>query len=162
MIEYQALLFDALRDGAAPTEMFGPVLTGSAHSVASERLEALASTARARVAETFHRLIACDAAGVHALDDIIHEMWADDWSPQEGNIKLFTAHFGVLFSQALMAASGTVPIFRSVDSLDHFSVWMPSFLLEVFPFHKTHKTLLHRDGESLGQVYEEVVGQRVG
>ena len=155
MFETPATFFDALRGGPAPTEMFGPVLTGSVHSVASERFETLASTARARVAETFHHSISRDAAGVRELDHIIRDMWSQGWSPETGNVKLFTAHFGVLFSQALLAITGSVPVFRSVDTLDHYSICVPSFPFEVFPFHKTYKALVDGEGESLSQMYAE-------
>jgi hypothetical protein len=157
MVEIEATLFDALKDGAAPTEMFGAVLTGAAHSLALARLGTLASTAHAGVADTFRRSISSDAAGVRGLDDTIRGMWADGWSPQAGNIGLFTAHFGALFSQALLGVTGSVAVFRSTDTLDHFSVWSPTLLLEVFPFHKTHKALIHREGESLFQVYAQFV-----
>jgi hypothetical protein len=160
MVEIEATLFDALRDGAAPTEIFGTVLSGADHSLASARLETLASTARAGVAETFHRSISSDAPGVRGLDDVIRGMWADGWSPEAGDIRLFTAHFGALFSQALLGVAGSVPAFRSTDTLDHFSVWSPTLLLEVFPFHKTHKALVHREGESLFQVYAEFIRHR--
>lgn len=84
-------------------------------------------------------------------------MWADAWSPDSGDSNLFTAHFGALLSDALITVPGAVPVFRSAEALDHFSVWLPGQLFEFFPFHKTQKMLLHRDGESLVQLYDDVV-----
>jgi hypothetical protein len=154
-VPQEAVLFDTLR-GDSPTELLGPRLDGDSVAPAAQQLRSMAARAESQITEVFGVRLGVGGDGVDGLDRIIASMWDTGWSPESGDLNLFSTEFGVIFAVALLELHCAIPVFRSQRVLDHMSVWLPSNGLEVFPFHKALKCLRDRVGESMGQLYRSV------
>jgi len=150
------IAFDVLSDNGKPTEMFGDVLPESEAQALAVELTDLSTQAQAAISEVFNRQISLDNNGMRAVDSIVQGMWAEEWNPHTGNLRLFTTHFGSILAVAMLSVPGTHAIFRSSKRLDHFSVWLPSRNREYFPFHKAYKCLTAPVGESFSQMLADI------
>lgn len=151
--------FDALSGGPEPTDAFGIVLNGQDAAMALARLRNVVEQARPSVREIFGVDITSNSKGAAKLDRIVEEMWSTGWNPHEGDLNLFATHFGALLYDA-MANLSMKQIFRSREVADHHSLWDTETCTEYFPFHKTAKCLLNRQGESMLQMYDAAAPPR--
>ena len=139
--------FDVLTKQRLPYEGFGAVLPVSED--VQQRFEEVAKQARDRIGDVFSVRIGEDQDAVRKLEDIIAEMWSQDWNPEEGNFDLFVRDFGSIFTRSVSRLLGGRLVFRSETDLSHLSCWWRSSEIEAFPFHKVHKRLSFQEGESL-------------
>ncbi|QNN23414.1 hypothetical protein HED60_14390 [Planctomycetales bacterium ZRK34] len=86
---------------------------------------------------------------VLTIENTVSEMWKEGWSPKESSLNLFTTNFGLVLADAIHEGFGGVGIFRSTTDLNHYSLWWRCCKIEIFPFHKMHKRLIHASGENL-------------
>jgi hypothetical protein len=139
--------FDLLTNQPSPYESFGRILPAS--ETVERAFEDVVGKARERIGEAFGVRIGQDREGIQELEDLIAEMWAQDWNPEEGDVNLFATDFGSLFTRALSRVLKGRLVFRSEKDLSHLSCWWEPNGVEAFPFHKVYKRLLSQEGESL-------------
>ena len=148
-----ALNFDALAGGSEPSTLLGVLLNPSESHAKREALKTHSDIAVARVHEDFKVRITFDQGGMDRLDAIIREIWADEWSPEVGDIRLFTMDLGSLLAEALIRLPGAVPVFRVPRVFFDMSVWFPAPRIEYFPLHKVGKALAGAESESVAQLF---------
>jgi hypothetical protein len=156
-------LFDVLTGDAAPYAGFGPILADSTErDVTVGKLEAEALVS---VREVFAIAAASPRELIGALEHSIAEMWETGWNPRVGNVSLFATDFGLILTGCIRNLLGGKLVFRSESNLIHLSLWWPERTLEAFPFHKMHKRLTSRDGESISffaRGLEDLLSRRKG
>lgn len=148
-----SLNFDVLAGGSEPSALLGALLDPAESHAKREALKTHSESAVARVHEDFKVRITFDQGGMDRLDAIICQMWADEWSPEAGDIRLFTMDFGSLLAEALLRLPGAVPVFRGPRVFFDMSVWFPALEIEYFPLHKAGKALAVAEGESVAQLF---------
>lgn len=151
--------FDALKGDSHPTEICGPVLTGSEHDSALSNFNTMTEQARAAVQEHLKVSISSGINSVESIDRIIVDIWNTGWNPEDGNLNLFVLHFGSLLASAMLKVPGTQPVFRSTTNANHFSVLHSKSGMEYFPFHKLTKCLTESTGESASQMLNDLINK---
>ncbi len=147
------LNFDALAGGPTPSVLLGDTLDPVESHAKREALKAHSEAVVGRVREDFDVEITFDQAGMDRIDAIIREMWANEWSPEVGDIRLFTMDVGALLAEALMRLPAAVPVFRAPRVFFDMSVWFAARRIEYFPLHKVGKALAVSEGESVAQLF---------
>ena len=139
--------FDLLLSQLQPYKGFGDVLSTS--EPMQTQVARTAIEGRERISQVFGiDMVDCfDTPRI--IDELVHSMWRDGWSPDGGNVNLFATDFGAVLTDAIQRSSGGSLIFRSATDLSHLSLWWPERGIEVFPFHKMYKRLLSDDCESV-------------
>jgi hypothetical protein len=135
---------------------FGDLLSES--SERTDRVVHEACEARQRVESVFLCSLKDSSSVPHILDDIIQDMWNEGWSPDKGNINLFTRDFGLVLFSALLSLFGGNVVFRSDEDITHLSLWWPASGFEVFPFHHVLRCLLERESDSVASFVKGLVG----
>jgi hypothetical protein len=150
--------FDLLTGQSSPFEGFGEPLLGSAGM--HQTLLKAAEGARQRLEEGFNRKLETNSLPTE-IDNIVEEMWVQDWDPQTGNVNLFATDFGLVLTVAILSTCRGEPVFRSERDVSHLSIWWRAQELEAFPFHRMLKRLWNRDGESV-TYFVRALSQMVG
>jgi hypothetical protein len=147
--------FDVLTGQQAPYSGFGETIV--LHSELPSRYLQTVDQAVVRMSEVFRINCRAGRETVIAIEDAISQMWAESWNPQKANINLFTTDFGCVLIDALKSMLPGCLVLRSETDLSHTSLWWAKAKVEAFPFHKTYKRFLKRDGESLTFFAERLV-----
>ena len=111
MLNPEVSLFDVLYSQSDPFNGFGPIAKDSS------RIENLfgevVSQAQTRVLQIFKISEVDGEKLITELDDVIAEMWREDWDPQSGDANLFARDFGALMMDALLRETCGLAVFRS-------------------------------------------------
>ncbi len=91
------------------------------------------------------------------IEQTCQRMWNEGWSPNKGNINLFSTDFGAILTSLIIEKVGGQVIFRSTDNLIDLSIWWEDNKIEAFPFHKMFKRLSSSEGEDIEYFFNQVV-----
>ena len=149
MSNHSVTAFDCIRGATKPFSGFGSIEADSLELFS--KLQRLSEDAKQRLRQGFSREFDDPTTVGSTLDDIVKEMWTNGWTPERGNVNLFTTDFGLVLTTAIFELAGGQPVFRAISDLNHFSLYWPKAPAEAFPFHKVLKCLYHREGESMAQ-----------
>jgi hypothetical protein len=145
-LSHQIPTVDLVR-GKRPYLGYGPVVQDSPQS--QSELHEAAISVRHDLREMFGVRLERPSDAAAELDGIVRSMWGSGWDPEIGNVELFTRDFGLILIEAILELEGGKLIFRSKDNALHWSIFWPGAEIEAFPFHRTLKCMLHREGESM-------------
>ena len=146
--------FDVLFSQKRPFDGFGPLEEDTQR--VRELFDEVVCQAQTRVRELFEISDVDGEKLVAELDEMVAEMWREDWDPQSGDVNLFARDLGALLMDALLRETSGQAVFRSNSDLTNASVYWPPKMIEAFPFHKAFKCLINREGESLLQFFRGV------
>jgi hypothetical protein len=139
--------FDLLIGQSVPYSGFGDLISESAEMRAA--FDGSVEGARARLQSGFHLSLSEPTRIPLELDVIVVEMWDQGWSPDTGNVNLFSTDFGLILAEALVTRFNGILVFRSRSDISHLSLWWPARQVEAFPFHHMVKCLYHREANSI-------------
>ena len=138
--------FESLTQGTSPYSGFGPLVSDTE---TTQNFSRVVTEASARINQMFGVSLDFDRTGIVAVEKLVSRMWGEGWNPEKADVNLFVRDFGSVFMSIIQAVTGREEVFRSQTDLSHASLWWPTKRLEVFPFHKMHRRLTTREGESL-------------
>lgn len=140
--------FDIITGDANPFDGFGKIIEDKKN--VEIRFLKVVKEVSDRIRDIFNIDVDCENYdAVTDLENIIYQMWLEDWDPEAGDYNLFTRDFGSILAREIKSRLGGEYIFRSRKSLDYMSIFWKEKKVEAFPFFKVLKRLFNKDGESL-------------
>ncbi len=162
MSEIEIPPFDLLNGSDKPTDSFGIILENTEYAEALLQFEDLFNKAKESLAEIFNFDLSYHEDIVNGLDAIISEMWSTGWDPNNADLNLYCSHFGVILAFHMGSMPNVRIVMRSLNNLNHLSVWHEASKSEYFPFHKIVKCLTRKHGESIRQMVDDLKQKEFG
>lgn len=156
MNEIEIPPFDLLNGSEKPTDCFGVILENAEYADAFLQFKDLVNQAKESIAEIFNFDLSDPEDIVNGLDAIISQMWSTGWDPNNASLNLFCSHFGAVLAFYMGSLPKVRIVLRSLNKLNHLSVWHEASKSEYFPFHKIVKCLTRMHGESIRQMVDDL------